>query len=83
MKHESLLTFTYYTSLVVLTVARAWRSFLTTLEWPLRDAIISAVNPSFEEVWREECHISVHGDKSYTENTKSCVLTKQHLAHFH
>jgi len=76
MKHESLLTFTYYTSLVVLTVAPAWRSFLATLEWPLEDAIIRAVAPSLscEEVWREECLITIHGDKSYTENSKSCVL---------
>ena len=75
MKHESLPTVTYYTSLAVLTVAPAWRSFLTTLEWPLRDAIISAVTLPCEEVWREGCLIAVHRDKSYTENTKSCVVT--------
>ena len=49
---------TFYTSLVVLTVARAWRSFFTTLEWPLRDATISAVAPPCEEVWREGGHIT-------------------------
>ena len=78
MKHESLLTFTYYTLLVGLTVAPAWRSFLTTLEWPLKDAIISAVAPLIfcEEVWREGCLITVHGDKSYTANTSSCIVTK-------
>ena len=48
-KHESLLTFAY-TLLAVLTVASAWRSFLTTLEWPLEDAVISAVSPFCEEV---------------------------------
>ena len=48
-KHESLLM-SYYTLLVVLTVALAWRSFLTTLEWPLEDAVISAVSPLCEEV---------------------------------
>ena len=40
----------YYTWLVMLTVAPAWRSFLTTLEWPLEEAIISAVVPSCKEV---------------------------------
>lgn len=34
-----------FTSVVVLTVAPAWRSFLTTFEWPLEDAMISAVSP--------------------------------------
>ena len=70
--------------LVVLTVALAWRSFLTTLEWPLKDAIISAVAPliSCEEVWRAGCLITVHGDKSYTENTRSYVLTKTQLVYF-
>jgi len=62
-------------------VVPAWRSFLTTLEWPLEDAIIGAVTPPCEEVWREGCLITVHGDKLYTENTKSCVLTKQQLGH--
>ena len=40
--------------LAVLTVAPPWRSFLTTLEWPLKDAIISAVAPplSCEEARR-------------------------------
>ena len=56
------------TKLVVLTVDPAWRSFLTTLEWPLEDAIISAVFPNCEEV--EGCLIT-HGDESYTENN-SC-----------
>ena len=59
MRHFNI---TCYTSLVVLTVAPAWRSFLTTREWPLRDAIISAVFPNCEE----EC---VHADQS------SCVVT--------
>jgi len=77
MKHESLLMFTLYTSLIVLTLAPAWRSFFTTLEWPLRDAIVSAVALPCEEVWREGCLITVHGDKSYTDNTKSHVVTKQ------
>ena len=45
-----------YTKLVVLTVASVWRSFLTTLEWPLEDAIISAVSPFCEEVWREKTY---------------------------
>ena len=49
-KHETLnINFSRYTSLVVLTVAPAWRNFLTTLEWPLEDAIISAVFPNYEE----------------------------------
>ena len=74
MKHESLLTLNYYTSLVVLTVAPAWRSFLATLEWPLEDAIIRAVAPPCEEVWRGGCLITIHRDTSYTENSKSCVL---------
>jgi len=34
-----------YTLLAVLTVAPAWRSLLTTLEWPSEDASISAVSP--------------------------------------
>ena len=70
MNHESLLTFTYYTSLAVLTVAPAWRSFLITLQWPLRDAIIRAVAPPCEEMWKEVCLITVHADKSYIENTR-------------
>ena len=49
MKGESLLTFAY-TLLVVLTVVPALRSFPTTLEWPLKDAIVSAVYPSYEVV---------------------------------
>ena len=49
-KHESLLIFAYYTVLVVLTVDPAWRSFPTTLEWPLEDAIISAVVSPCETV---------------------------------
>jgi len=70
MKHESLLTFTY-TSLVVLTVAPAWRSFLTTLEWPLRDAIISAVLPCCETV-EEGCHISSHGEQVTYRKYQCC-----------
>ena len=49
-KHESLLIFAYYTVLVVLTVDPAWRSFPTTMEWPLEDAIISAVVSPCETV---------------------------------
>ena len=60
-KHESLLTFAF-TLLVVLTVAPNWRSFLTTLEWPLEDAVISAVFPFCVEV--EEYIISLVGSKS-------------------
>jgi len=47
----------YYTQSVVLIVDPAWRSFLTTLEWPLEDAIIREVVPplSCEELLREEC----------------------------
>ena len=46
-KHESFpcSNIHLYTLLAVLTVAPAWRSFLTTLEWPLEDASISAVSP--------------------------------------
>jgi len=49
-KHESFPSSNIhlYTWLVVLTVEPAWRSFLTTLEWPLEDAIISAVVPFCE-----------------------------------
>jgi len=74
---KSRLMFTFYTSLVVLTMAPAWRSFLTTLEWPLKDAIISAVAPPLpcEEVWREGCFITVHGDNlSHTQTMLSLVL---------
>ena len=39
----------YLTWLVVLTVASAWRSTLTTLGWPLQDAKIKAVDPFCEE----------------------------------
>jgi len=51
--YEAYITFGnygYYTLLVVLTVAPSWRSFLITLEWPLEDAIISAVAPFCEEM---------------------------------
>ena len=82
IEDESPLRLTYYTSLVALTVACAWRSFLITPEWPLKDAIISAVSPSCEEVCREASLITVHGDKSHIENSKSCVVTKQQLVYF-
>ena len=83
IKDESPLRYNYCTLFAVLTVAPAWRSFLTTLEWPLKDAIIRAVAPplSCEEAWRE-CLITVHGDKSYTENNTSSVVTKQKLVYF-
>ena len=48
--HEPSTTLKLYTLLVVSTVAPALRSFLTTLERPLEDAIISAVFPYCEEV---------------------------------
>ena len=44
------LALAYYTMFVVLTEAPAWRSFFTTPEWPLEDAIISAVSSPCEEV---------------------------------
>ena len=46
-KHETLVCYTF---LAVLTVAPAWRSFLTIPEWPLEDAIISAVAQHCETV---------------------------------
>jgi len=39
-----------FTQLVVSTIVSSLRSFLTTLEWPLEDAIISAVAPFCEEM---------------------------------
>ena len=45
----------------MLTVAPAWRSLLTTLEWPLEDASISAVSPLWET--EEGCHIRSHGEQ--------------------
>jgi len=74
MKHESLLTFTYYTSLVVLTVAPAWRSFLTTLEWPLRDAIISAVEPYPVRRCGGRNVILVYTETSHTQRILSLVF---------
>jgi len=60
-------------------VAPALRSFLTTLEWPLEDATVSAVSPSCDKV--EGCFImqcislcSVYWATSCTE-----VITKQQL----
>ena len=62
-KHESFphSNIHLYTWLVVLTVAPAWRSLLTTLEWPLEDASISAVSPLWETV--EGCYIKSHGEQ--------------------
>ena len=60
--------------LVVLTVAPAWRSFLTTLEWPLKDAIISAVVPplSCEEVWRDV--LLLYMETSHTQRILGLAL---------
>ena len=68
-----------FTLVVVLTVAPALRSFLTTLEWPLEDATVSAVSPSCDKV--EGCFIMQCISLCNAYRATSCteVITKQQL----
>jgi len=66
-------------------VACAWRSFLTTLEWPLKDAIIRAVAPllSCERRCGRRDGLLLYMETSHTLRIlKSCVVAKQLLGYF-